>query len=113
VPAFSSVLVDTSSFVVSHLVKICCREKPILVLSYRIKKLKVSGYLSFLHDGFSNMPVSYSVKYIRGLELLFNSFLATIVSFVSLLASIVVFLCVSLVPNPVSRDDSLSIAMRS
>jgi hypothetical protein len=74
VPAFSSVLVDTSSFVVSDLVKICCREKPVLVLSYRIKKLEVSEYLSFLHGGFSNIPVSCSVKCMRGLELPFDSF---------------------------------------
>jgi hypothetical protein len=45
--------------------------------------------------------------------MLVDSLLAVIVSHVSWLASIVVFRCVSVVPNPVSRADSSSIAMRS
>jgi hypothetical protein len=59
------------------------------------------------------MPISCSVKYVRGLELYFNLFLAAVVSHLTLLVSIVVFCCISVVSNPVSRTDSFSIAMQS
>jgi uncharacterized membrane protein YbhN (UPF0104 family) len=53
------------------------------------------------------------VKCLWELEQPFDSFLAVVVSHVSWLASIVVFHCVFVAPNPVPMVDSFSIAMQS
>jgi hypothetical protein len=74
-----------------------------LFLSYQIEKLEVFYFKSLLNGWFTNMPTRYSVKCTRGLELFCHSFLATVVSHVSWLVSIVIFRCVSVVPKPVLR----------
>jgi hypothetical protein len=53
------------------------------------------------------------MKCLCRLDLPFDSFLATVVSHVFLLASSVVFHYVFVVPNRAPRVDSFSIAMRS
>jgi hypothetical protein len=53
------------------------------------------------------------VKCLRGPELIFGPVFIAIVLHMSWLASIVVFRYVSVVPNPVLRVSSLTIAMRS
>jgi hypothetical protein len=40
----------------------CCREKPVLFSSYRIKKLEVSEFKLFSHGDFSNAPTRCWVK---------------------------------------------------
>jgi hypothetical protein len=49
-------------------------------LSYQIKKLKVSWFQSFSHDGFSDVAARCSVKCLKGLELNFRSFFITILT---------------------------------
>jgi hypothetical protein len=53
------------------------------------------------------------MKYLCGLELPFDSFLAAVVSHVSLLASIAIFRCVSRLPNLIPKANSCPIAMWS
>jgi hypothetical protein len=53
------------------------------------------------------------VKYLRGPELIFGLIFIAIVLHLSWLVSIVIFYSVSVVPNPVSRADSLTIAIQS
>jgi hypothetical protein len=52
------------------------------------------------------------VKYLRGLELLFNLIFVTMVLHMTLLASMVAFRCVSRFPSLNPRNDSTAIAMR-
>jgi hypothetical protein len=66
--------------------------------------------LSF-HDGFINTSVRCLMKYVRGLVLFCDSLLAAVISHVSLLTSIVIFRCVSVVCNPVLRVHSYSITI--
>jgi hypothetical protein len=58
------------------------------------KNSEVSWFVLLLHCGSSNTSVRCSVKCLSGFELSFDSFFTAIVSFVSLLESIVVFHCV-------------------
>jgi hypothetical protein len=53
----------------------CCRQKPVLFSSYRIKKLEVSEFKLLTRDGSLNIPARCSVKYLWGFELHFDSLL--------------------------------------
>jgi hypothetical protein len=77
------------------------------------QRLELPGFSLHSRVGFLNSLIRCSVKCPLRLELSFDSFLAAVVSHVTLLASIVVFRCVPSVPNLVPMADSFSIAMRS
>jgi hypothetical protein len=87
--------------------------KPVLISTYRIKKLEFSKSQSLSCGGFLNTSTWCSVKCLSGLELLFDSLLTVVVLHVSWLVLIVVFRSISVVHNPVSRVNSFSIAMWS
>jgi hypothetical protein len=64
--AFSScsVVVAVSSILIFQLIVNCCRVKQVLLLSYRIKKLEVFYFQSFLKGCFLNTSTRCSVKYL-------------------------------------------------
>jgi hypothetical protein len=83
----------------------------VLFLSRPFKRLMFFQSELHFHDSFLNTSTRCSVKCVREVELFCGLILIVIVSHVTLLASVAVFHCVSVVPNPVLRASSFLIAM--
>jgi hypothetical protein len=81
----------------------------VCLLSCRIKKLEESWSKSFSSGSFLNTPTRCSMKCPRG-DKLFLSRVLSLISYVVFLAPFRVF---GVVPSPVPKADSLSIASRS
>jgi hypothetical protein len=87
----------------------CCSLKPVLFFSYQIKKLEFFWFQSLSRGGFLNTSITYSVKWLRVLELIFL-FNFCRQSRVFLSAS---FHVSAVVPNLVLRADIFSISIQS